>query len=100
MSESEAAHAFSVLRMRIAVKVTWQLYHGVFSFHVEKQIYKLAQIQALDGMKKETAYLSSQYLYVPPGGEGTSPGFVRGCAHEMKIFHPAPEFLPSNDTLF
>ena len=33
----------------------------------------------------------------PGGGGGTSPKFVRGCAQENKFFHPAPEFLPSND---
>ena len=33
------------------------------------------------------------------GGGGSWPKFARGCAQE-KIFHPIPEFLPSNDTRF
>ena len=37
---------------------------------------------------------------VPGGGGCTRPRFVRGCAHDKNFFHPAPEFLPSNDTLF
>ena len=28
------------------------------------------------------------------GGGGTWPKSVRGCTHEKKFFHPAPEFLP------
>ena len=36
---------------------------------------------------------------IAPGG-GTWPKLVRGCAHEKKFFHPAPEILLSNDTPF
>ena len=51
------------------------------------------------------AIFQKKMLGSRPGGGGggggvTPPKFVRGCAHEKKFFHLAPEFLPSDDTLF
>ena len=48
-------------------------------------------------------YLSSNFgvtIANNPGGGGTWPKFVRGCADEKNIFTQAPESLPSNDTRF